>query len=130
MTLAFLKEKNMISAKDAATLQTMLGDPEVSAATNKRRSSSAAEGSKRPVVSWTPANVNKLRPNVPGCWMQRYGASRRWQVYYQGAQPSYSRSRTWGDKVSEKEVIVHCLKWAWHWHTAVTGAECPWDLAS
>ena len=127
--LQFLKEKKWSSKKDDEALDMMLSNEKVAAARAAKEKALQAPVAKRIVISWTPDEVKKLRPRVAGCWIQRYPHLRRWQVYYQAASPFKSFSRKWGGKVTEKEVTVAVLKWAWQWHTATTGEACPWQLS-
>lgn len=125
-TLEYLRGQRLLGSKDMELLTALTCDSVVKARSDKI----AANTAKKRVTNWTPQAVREMAPKAAGCVMQRYGMHRRWQVYYPGAAPHYSRSRTWGGKVTEEAVVRHCLKWAWHWHTLKTGVSCPWDLDS
>jgi len=124
--LEFLKSHKLLGARDLSFLADLVADPAVQAAKAKK---AAAEprAAKKPVVSWTPQALKKLKPQIKGCVVQNYPTLRKCIIYYPGVVPA-SRSRSWGTAFTQRQVWRHCLKWAWLHHTAKTGQACPWDL--
>lgn len=91
-----------------------------------------APAKKKKTLQLDLGGLRKMLPKRKGCVGQLYEDTRRVQVYFPEVVPA-SRSRTWsakpGEGFSRRQVIEHCLLWAWQHETRLFGNPCPWAIA-
>lgn len=65
-------------------------------------------------------------PKVKGCSLSKDEALHyRFKISYPTGAPPYSTSCAWSSGVSQRQALMHCLRWAWDHHTRVTGERPP-----
>lgn len=71
--------------------------------------------------------ARSLLPRHKGCLIQDYPTKNAFQVYYsESTTAPRSKHFTFSEKgFSEQEVLLACVRWAWHKHKGHTGIECP-----
>lgn len=70
----------------------------------------------------------KYIPQVTGCSIYKdTKLHMRWSASYPTASPPHSTSQAFGVS-SDRDAMLHCLRWLWTQHAAHGGGECPFAL--